>query len=138
MKRDAELISRATLSLGPVARLTPILGSRHRLSRISLLRTSLVAQTIKSLPAMWETWVQSLGWEDLLEKAMTIHSSFLAWRIPCTEDLVCCSPWGHKQTRLSNFHFQLIRTSHALGQGLGFDTHMACYFFLCLFLSSCF
>ena len=129
MKRDAELISRATLSFGPTARPTPILGSRHRLSRISLLRTSLVAQTIKSLPATWETWVQSLGWEDPLQKAMAIHSSFLAWRIPCTEDLVCCSPWGHKQTRLSNFHFHLIRTSHALGQGLGFDTHMVCYLF---------
>ena len=36
---------------------------------------------VKCLPAMWETWVQSLGWEDLLEKEMTMHSSILAWRI---------------------------------------------------------
>ena len=43
---------------------------------------SLVTQTIKNLPAMWETQVQSLGWEDLLEKGMAIHSSILAWRIP--------------------------------------------------------
>ena len=44
--------------------------------------TSLVAQTIKRLPAMWETRVQSLGREDLLEKAMAPHSSILAWKIP--------------------------------------------------------
>ena len=40
--------------------------------------TSLVAQTVKRLPTMWETWVQSLGWEDLLEKEMATHSSTLA------------------------------------------------------------
>ena len=43
---------------------------------------SLVAQLVKNLPAMWETWVQSLGWEDPLENAKTTHSSILAWRIP--------------------------------------------------------
>ena len=37
---------------------------------------------VKNPPAMWETWVQSLGWEDPLEKGMTTHSSILAWRIP--------------------------------------------------------
>ena len=47
---------------------------------------SLLAQTIKSLPAMQETWVQSLAWEDLLEKGMAAHSSILAWRIPWTEE----------------------------------------------------
>ena len=46
---------------------------------------SLVAQLVKSLPAMWETWVQSLGQEDALEKEMATHSSVLAWRIPWTE-----------------------------------------------------
>ena len=46
-----------------------------------LLGASLVAQMIKNLPAMWETWVQSLGWEDLLEEGMAVHSSILAWRI---------------------------------------------------------
>ena len=40
---------------------------------------SLVAQRLKHLPAMWETWVQSLGWEDPLEKEMATHSSILAW-----------------------------------------------------------
>ena len=43
---------------------------------------SLVAQLVKNLPAMRETWVQSLGWEDPLEKGTTTHSSILAWRIP--------------------------------------------------------
>ena len=43
---------------------------------------SLMAQMVKSLPAMWETWVQSLGCEDALEEGMAIHSSVLAWRIP--------------------------------------------------------
>ena len=47
---------------------------------------SLVAQTVKNLPIMWETWVQPLGWKDPLEKGMTIHSSILAWRIPWTEE----------------------------------------------------
>ena len=47
---------------------------------------SLVAQRIKRLPAMQETWVRSLGWEDALEKEMATHSSTLAWRIPWTEE----------------------------------------------------
>ena len=47
----------------------------------------LVVQRLKRLPAMWETWVRSLGWEDPLEKEMATHSSILAWRIPWTEEL---------------------------------------------------
>ena len=43
---------------------------------------SLVAQLVKNLPAIWETWVQSLGWEDPLEKGKATHSSILAWRSP--------------------------------------------------------
>ena len=49
------------------------------------MMTSLVAQTVKCLPTMRETWVQSLGWEDL-EKEMAAHSSTLAWKIPWTEE----------------------------------------------------
>ena len=41
-----------------------------------------VAQLVMNLPAMWETWVQSLGWENPLEEGMATHSSILAWRIP--------------------------------------------------------
>ena len=47
---------------------------------------ALVAQMVKNLPAMWKTWVQSLGWEDSLEKGKATHSSILAWRIPETEE----------------------------------------------------
>ena len=49
-------------------------------------RASLVAQTVKRQPAVQETWVQSLGWEDPLEKEMTTHSSTLAWKSPWTEE----------------------------------------------------
>ena len=45
-----------------------------------------MAQTVKNLPAMQETWVQSLGWEEPLEKGMATHPSILAWRIPWTEE----------------------------------------------------
>ena len=41
---------------------------------------------VKNLPGMWETWVRSLGWEDLLEKGMVTHANILAWRIPWTEE----------------------------------------------------
>ena len=47
---------------------------------------SLVAQRLKRLPAVWETWVRSLSWEDPLEKEMASHSSMLAWRIPWMEE----------------------------------------------------
>ena len=49
-------------------------------------QASLVAQLVKSLLAMQETWVQSLGWEDPLKKEMATHSSILAWRSPWTEE----------------------------------------------------
>ena len=45
-----------------------------------------MAQTVKRLPAMWETWDRFLGWEDPLEKEMAIHSSTVAWKIPWTEE----------------------------------------------------
>ena len=62
------------------------------------LWASLVAQMVKNLPAVQETWVQFLGWEDLLEKGMATHSSIFAWRIPWTEEpgglqsIVLCIP----------------------------------------------
>ena len=45
-----------------------------------------MTKTVKNLPAMWESWVQSPGLEDPLEKGMATHSSILAWRIPWTEE----------------------------------------------------
>ena len=62
--------------------------------QICIPRVSLVAQTVKNLPTMWETWVQSLGWEDSLEEGMATHSSILAWRIPHTEE----KPHGRLQS----------------------------------------
>ena len=60
----------------------------------------IVAQLVKNLPAMWETWVQYLGWEDPLEKGMATHSSILAWRIPWTEEPGRVTK---SRTRLSDF-----------------------------------
>ena len=62
-------------------------------------RESLVAQTVKRLPAMWETQVQSLGGEDPLEKDMTLRSSFLAWKIPWTEEPVGLQSMGLQRVR---------------------------------------
>ena len=53
---------------------------------LSYLGASLVAQMVKNLSAMWETWVRFLGWKDPLEEGMATHSSILAWRIPWTEE----------------------------------------------------
>ena len=61
---------------------------------------SLVAQLVKNPPAMWETWVRFLGWEDPLEKGKATHSSIRAWRIPWTKSM------GLQRVGLSNFHFQ--------------------------------
>ena len=58
-----------------------------------------MAQTVKNLPAMWETQVPSLGWEDLLKKEMAIYFSILAWRIPWTEDLVRLQSLGSQRVR---------------------------------------
>ena len=59
----------------------------------------MVAQTIKHLPIMQETWVQFLGWEYPLEKGMATHSSILAWRIPWTEDPGRLQPMGLQRVR---------------------------------------
>jgi len=54
---------------------------------------------VKNLPAMQETWVRSLGWEDLLQKGMATHSSILAWRIPRTEKPGGLQLWGQQRVR---------------------------------------
>ena len=65
---------------------------------------SLVAQTVKNLLAMWETWVKSLAWEDSLEEGMAAHSSVLAWRIPMDRGAWEATVLGvaKSRTRLSN------------------------------------
>ena len=74
--RDSGLIPRSGISLGE--------GNGNP------LQASLVAQPVKNPPAIWESWVQSLGWEDPLEKGKATHSSILAWRI-------LYSPWECKE-----------------------------------------
>ena len=84
---------------------------------------SLVAQLVKNPPAMRETWVQSLCWEDPLEKGKATHSSILAWRIPWT-----ISPWGCKELdmteQLSQLDSKLFenQASPAFGSFLSFET----------------
>ena len=109
------------------------------MTSVNLKLASFVTQLVKNLPAMQETWVRSLGWEDPLEKGKATHSSILAWRIPQT----VYSPWGHKESDTSerlalthlNLKFCLLRfclqiQSHSevlgsegfnesIGQGLG-------------------
>ena len=64
------------------------IGSRtlHRFQNLHILMFVMVTQMVKNLPALQETWVRSLGWEDPLEEGMATHSSTLAWRIPWTEE----------------------------------------------------
>ena len=85
----------------------------------------LVAQMVKNPPAMWETWVWSLAWEDLLEKGMATHSSILAQRIPGTEEPGRLPSGGSQRVRhnwvifiFTFFHFQWIH-SHIINVRVG-------------------
>ena len=84
---------------------------------------SLVAHLVKNPPAMWETWVWSLDWEDSLDKGKAIHSSILAWR------LMDCIIHGmaKSQTRLSDFqfHFQMIYLQNYLKPKLKFRWNLS-------------
>ena len=62
------------------------LDTTQRLNRTELNGAFLVVQMVKNLLAVQDTWVQSLGWENLLEKGIATHSSILAWRIPWKEE----------------------------------------------------
>ena len=68
-----------------------------------------MAQMIKNLPSMWETWVRPLGWEDPLEEEMATYSSVLAWRIPRTQEPGRLQSMGCKESdttwRLNSFSF---------------------------------
>ena len=65
-----------------------------------------MAQRLKRLPAVWETWVRSLGREDPLEKEMATHSNILAWRIPWMEELGGLQSMGRKESDTTEqFHF---------------------------------
>ena len=91
-----------------------------------ILHTSLVAQMVKHLPTMWETWVWSLCWEDPLEKEMATHSSTLAWKIPWWRSLVGYTPWGHKEldtTERLHIHMYLGIKKTCLG----LDVRLSCF-----------
>ena len=75
------------------------INNKNRKQYNGLLITSLVAQTVKRLPTLQETRVQSLGWEDLLEKEMATHSSILVWKIP----------WMEEPDRLQSMGSQRVR-----------------------------
>ena len=86
-----------------------LLSSAQLCSPLHLWRASLVAQMVKNLPAMWETRVQSLGREDLLEKGMATRSNILAWRIPWTEEpdglqSMGLQRVGHNRVALTHSH----------------------------------
>ena len=80
------------------------------------IEPSLVAQLVKNLPSMRETWVQSQGWEDPLEKGKATHSSILAWRIPWTTGLkrvghdwatFTFTKWIETESSICNFEFKV-------------------------------
>ena len=73
--------------------------TRKLLQLINEYSKALVAQMVKHLPAVQETRVQSLGWEDPLEKEMAIHSSTLAWKIPWTEEPGGLQSMGSQRVR---------------------------------------
>ena len=70
-------------------------GKHKGSTREVQVQASLVAQLVKNSPAMWETWVLSLGWEDSLEKGKATHSSILAWRIPWAVSSMGSQRVGH-------------------------------------------
>ena len=98
------LVSRSVVStsLQPHGLYSPTGSSVHGILQARILEwaasSSLVAQLVKNLPATQETWVQSLGWEDPLEKEKATHSSILAWRIPWTEEPGGQSLQGRKES----------------------------------------
>ena len=82
----------------------------HRMSQDIVKQLSLgflLAQTVKNLPAMWETWVRSLDWEDPLEEGIATHSSTLVWRIPWTKE-----PGGLQSVQLQRVRHDRV-TKHS-------------------------
>ena len=73
--------------------------SQQQQQQQTLIGASLVAQLVKNLPAMQETWLPSLGWEDPLENGMAAHSSILAWRLPWTEEPDGLQSMGSQRVR---------------------------------------
>ena len=93
-----------------------------------LLWASLVAQTVKNLPATWVTWVRFLGWEDPLEKGVATHSSILAWRIPWTEEPGELQSMGLQRVFGSNGYFNNSNSFNSWSQWPSF--HFLCVIFI--------
>ena len=76
-----------------------------------------MVQRLKGLPAMWETWVRSLGREDPLEKEMATHSSILAWRIPWAEEPGGLQSTGRKESDMTErLHFTSLQSERSQTQ----------------------
>ena len=92
-----EIRRRLLLGRTVVTNLDSILKSKDITfpTKVHLVKASLVAQLVKNMLAMQETWVRSLGWEDPLEKGKATHSSIVAWRIPWTVQSVGSQRVGH-------------------------------------------
>ena len=103
------------------------LGKSHTQSHLTYTEAvrgnSLVVQMVKNPPAMRETWVWSLGWEDPLEKGKAAHSSILAWRIPWTVWSVGVTK---SRTWLSDFHFHYCYSHFCFYLLIGWPYHTAC------------
>ena len=121
---DRESVGKKHLSGKPGQRTGLILRRGKQRSTFSCLQSQVptmphilakvfpITQMVKNLPAMQETQVRSLGWEDPLEKGMAIHSSILAWRIPWTEEPVGLQSMGSQsRTWLSDWHRYRWNTS---------------------------
>ena len=100
------------------------LGSKaeDNLASYCLHQASLVAQTVKNPPAVWETWVRSLGWKDPLEEGMATHSSILAWRILWTEGPGGLPSMGSQRVRhdWATKHSTALSLSPLFPSNLGF------------------
>ena len=86
----------------------------------SCVRASLVAQTVKNLPTMWETWVWSLGRENSLEDGMATHSSILVWKIPMDR-----GAWRDTVHEVTKSHTWLTKHNHVLDYDGTFMEHLA-------------
>ena len=82
-----------------MTKFTSFTDSLWNIYHLLVIGASLVAQMVKHLPAMWETRVRFLGWEDPLEKEMAIHPSTFAWKIPWTEEPDGLQSMGSQRVR---------------------------------------